>query len=130
LAGNSNSCRYPADERQQFLPTCQWEFRAQAIPLQILAAARIRVMTTPFSVQPAQSENLPLYAGQPISALLTIMTSFHWGMYERETQTYHMRFDIEEMVQDWLVSGRKRGDFIATVSILDDIRSKLVTILL
>lgn len=24
-----------------------------------------------------------------------------------------MRFDVEEMVRDWLVSGRKRGDFAA-----------------
>ena len=26
-----------------------------------------------------------------------------------------MRFDIEEMVRDWLISGRKRGDFKAEV---------------
>lgn len=24
-----------------------------------------------------------------------------------------MRFDVEEMTKDWLVSGRKRGDFVA-----------------
>lgn len=29
-----------------------------------------------------------------------------------------MRYDIEDMTQDWLVSGRKRGDFIAKVSSL------------
>lgn len=27
-----------------------------------------------------------------------------------------MRFDVEEMTKDWLVSGRKRGDFVAKVS--------------
>lgn len=27
-----------------------------------------------------------------------------------------MRFDVEEMVREWLVSGRKRGDFAARVS--------------
>ena len=29
-----------------------------------------------------------------------------------------MRFDLEEMTKDWLVSGRKRGDFIAKVRIM------------
>lgn len=28
-----------------------------------------------------------------------------------------MRFDIEELVRDWLVSGRKRGDFEAKVTL-------------
>jgi hypothetical protein len=28
---------------------------------------------------------------------------------------YMMRFDVEEMVSDWLVSGQKRGDFAAMV---------------
>jgi hypothetical protein len=27
-----------------------------------------------------------------------------------------MRFDVEEMVREWLVSGRKRGDFAAKVT--------------
>ena len=26
-----------------------------------------------------------------------------------------LRYDMEELVSDWLVSGRKRGDFAATV---------------
>jgi hypothetical protein len=28
-----------------------------------------------------------------------------------------MRFDVEEMVRDWLIGGRKRGDFEATVGL-------------
>lgn len=28
-----------------------------------------------------------------------------------------MRYDVEERVKDWLVSGRKRGDFVAKVCI-------------
>jgi trafficking protein particle complex subunit 10 len=60
----------------------------------------------------------PLYAGQPITAMLTIQTSFHWTPPEdSDKQSYVMRFDVEEMTKDWLVSGRKRGDFIAKVSI-------------
>lgn len=36
-------------------------------------------------------------------------------MEDSDTTSYRMRFDIEEMSKDWLVSGRKRGDFIAVV---------------
>lgn len=53
-----------------------------------------------------------LYAGQPISALLTIQTSFHWGSNTNDVQ-YVMQFDVEEMVREWLVSGKKRGHFVA-----------------
>jgi hypothetical protein len=57
-----------------------------------------------------------LYAGQPISAELTIQTSFHWGSGRSgEGKSHRLRFDVEEMVREWLVSGRKRGDFVATV---------------
>ncbi|KAA1469549.1 hypothetical protein DENSPDRAFT_857972 [Dentipellis sp. KUC8613] len=87
------------------------------VPLMnILAAARIRLLATPFSLEAVSSDKLPaLYAGQPISALLTIRTSFHWGLKSSNpNRRYRMRFDIEEMVREWLVSGRKRGDFEAT----------------
>ena len=58
----------------------------------------------------------PLYAGQPISATLTIETSFHWAPVEdMDKKSYVMRFDVEEMTMDWLVSGMKRGDFVAKV---------------
>ncbi|THH18490.1 hypothetical protein EW146_g2511 [Bondarzewia mesenterica] len=86
------------------------------VPLMnILSAARIRILPNPFSSQMTSSERLrPLYAGQPISATLTVHTSFHWGTRESgNVRCYRMRFDIEEMVRDWLVSGRKRGDFEA-----------------
>ena len=36
-----------------------------------------------------------------------------------------MRYDVEERVKDWLVSGRKRGDFIAKVFIRSSHRSSL-----
>ncbi len=52
-----------------------------------------------------------LYAGQPIHANLSIHTSFHWG--NEKLPEYAMRFDIEEHVKDWLISGHKRGDFVA-----------------
>ena len=76
-----------------------------------MAAVGIKIV--PHS-DPPSSELPPLYAGQPIDALLTIHTSFHWGS-DRDRQ-YLMQFDVEEMVRDWLVSGKKRGDFLAKVS--------------
>ena len=57
-----------------------------------------------------------LYAGQPIAANLTIKTSFHWGDQNEPTHRCALRFNVEEMVREWLVSGPKRGDFLATVS--------------
>lgn len=81
----------------------------------IVAAARIRILPTPFS-ESSSSPALPLYAGQPISANLTIQTSLHWGSSagDKERQ-YMLRYDVEELVRDWLVSGPKRGDFAAMV---------------
>lgn len=74
-----------------------------------MAAAGIRIL-------PSASQELPaLYAGQPIDAQLTIHTSFHWGAGSGDRQ-YRMQFDVEEMIRDWLVSGKKRGDFLAKVS--------------
>jgi hypothetical protein len=69
------------------------------------------------------SSETSLYAGQPIQALLTIHTSFHWGPGTREGEeekTYRMRFDVEELLSDWLVSGQKRGDFLAKVRNIDN----------
>lgn len=85
---------------------------------QILAAVRVRILSSPVpktSTGEESASRLPLYAGQPISAELSIRTSFHWSSNRGENQTYRMRFDVEELVRDWLVSGRKRGDFIARV---------------
>ena len=59
---------------------------------------------------------LSLHAGQPIAANLTIRTSFHWGGQNEPTPRCVLRFNVEEMVREWLISGPKRGDFLATVS--------------
>ena len=86
---------------------------------QILASARLQILENPFSskVEEVKKRMRPLYAGQPISALLTVNTSFHWAPPEDvKVQSYNMRYDIEDLTQDWLVSGRKRGDFVAKVS--------------
>ncbi|TBU35808.1 trafficking protein particle complex subunit 10 [Dichomitus squalens] len=102
-------------------PTSFGEWRDIVIPvdvpqIHILASARLQILENPFSaeVEKAEKRTRPLYAGQPISALLTIKTSFHWAPPEdTRVQSYNMRYDIEDLTQDWLVSGRKRGDFVA-----------------
>lgn len=94
------------------------EWREIKIPvdvpyMNIVAAACVRLISTPFT-NASSSEKFSLYAGQPISANLTIHTSFHWGSTAQDTgRRYNLRFNIEEMVREWLVSGPKRGDFIA-----------------
>ncbi|KAJ6547447.1 trafficking protein particle complex subunit 10 [Mycena capillaripes] len=82
--------------------------------MNIVAAACIRLVP-PTSPATISAEHTPsLYAGQPIPAVLTIHTSFHWGSSVNDKErAYMMRFDVEEMVREWLVSGRKRGDFAA-----------------
>ncbi|GJJ15396.1 hypothetical protein Clacol_009672 [Clathrus columnatus] len=59
----------------------------------------------------------PLYAGQPVSATVSISSSCHWvGPTGQSSDKYRytIKFDIQEMVDDWLISGHKRGEFIAT----------------
>ncbi|KAI0082757.1 hypothetical protein K474DRAFT_1681152 [Panus rudis PR-1116 ss-1] len=80
----------------------------------ITAAARLRVLSKSSSHDIPERLS-PLFAGQPISATLTVTTSFHWAPKEdADRRSYLMRYDIEEITHDWLVSGQKRGDFTAT----------------
>ncbi|TFK86916.1 hypothetical protein K466DRAFT_586827 [Polyporus arcularius HHB13444] len=98
------------------------EWREILIPvdvpqMHITAAARLQILENPFSAgtEKSQKRTRPLYAGQPLSALLTVQTSFHWAPPEDvKVESYLMRYDIEDLSNDWLVSGRKRGDFVAT----------------
>ncbi|CDO72874.1 hypothetical protein BN946_scf185002.g59 [Trametes cinnabarina] len=100
-------------------PASFGEWREIIIPvdvpqMHILASARLQILENPFSSEKLQKRTRPLYAGQPISALLTVTTSFHWAPPEdTKVESYNMRYDIEDLTQDWLVSGRKRGDFQA-----------------
>ncbi|KAF8578950.1 hypothetical protein K439DRAFT_1360730 [Ramaria rubella] len=62
-------------------------------------------------------DSTPFYAGQPIAATLTIQSSFHWSgpvMQTAENRTYSMWFEVKEVAKDWLISGRKKGDFVVT----------------
>ncbi|KAF9264760.1 hypothetical protein L218DRAFT_979450 [Marasmius fiardii PR-910] len=60
------------------------------------------------------TDSKPIYAGQPIPAAVNIHTSFHWGSsHGDERRQYVMQYDVEEMVREWLISGRKRGNFVA-----------------
>ena len=82
---------------------------------QILAAARLDLQIS--SDIPSKSDAPPpIYAGQPIPAAINIYTSFHWGSsHGDEERQYVMQYDVEEMVREWLISGRKRGNFVAKV---------------
>jgi hypothetical protein len=112
VAGDCDSGGRPADDGQ----STYLGYWATLSPSQILCAVRVRIVADPlpttYSVQP------PIYAGQPLAAEIRITTSFHWGAGHHQTgRAYRMRFDVEEMVRSWLVSGRKRGDFSARVRI-------------
>ena len=88
----------------------------ERVASQILAAAQLRIFANPFVAQPS-GQTPPLFAGQPISAMVTVTTSFHWAPSEdAEMDHYLLRYDIQDMTGDWLVSGPKRGDFRAEVS--------------
>ncbi|KAG5647176.1 hypothetical protein DXG03_001133 [Asterophora parasitica] len=81
--------------------------------MNIVAAACVRIMATLSDVRTDEG-TLPLFAGQPISARVTIHTSFHWGSSAGDKERrYFLRYDVEEMVRDWLVSGPKRGNLVA-----------------
>jgi trafficking protein particle complex subunit 10 len=86
------------------------------LSIQILATARLSILSSPFAKKAQPSHMLPpIYAGQPISALLNVRTSLGWGGVPDSSKTYKLRFDIEETVSDWLISGQKRGEFQAKV---------------
>lgn len=94
-----------------------WEsYTEDRFAVQILAAAQLRIFANPFTAQPS-GKIPPLFAGQPISAMVTVTTSLHWAPSEdAEMDHYLLRYDIQDMTGDWLVSGPKRGDFRAEVS--------------
>ena len=101
-----------------FQPFCTvFESSLKQTSGQIVAAARVELMDH-LTAKAKLSSGTPLYAGQPIQVLLSINTSFHWGPGAhkgKKERTYKMRFDVEELLNDWLVSGQKRGDFLAKV---------------
>ncbi|KAF9452305.1 hypothetical protein P691DRAFT_805187 [Macrolepiota fuliginosa MF-IS2] len=105
-------------KRHQHPDSMNGKWREIRIPvdvpqMHIVAAARINILATPFgSVSAIGSSSL--YAGQPISAELRIDTSFHWGPSANDQdQEFVMRYNVEEIIRDWLVSGPKRGEFVA-----------------
>ena len=99
------------------------ELQGLTLVTQVVSSARIHIHPT----KVAAADNTfnvsrrpppPLYAGQPIAATLTVGASFHWagpGSGMVEGKRYSMRFDIKDTGKDWLISGRKKGDYEATV---------------
>ncbi|KAG8969021.1 hypothetical protein FRC03_004988 [Tulasnella sp. 419] len=93
------------------------EWRILSIPLDlpflnILSSASIAIPSL------SKLDASPVYAGQPISAVLTIKTSFHWGARGEaeaiDEGGYTLRFDVNSDVGlSWLISGHKKGEFFA-----------------
>ncbi|KAF8638821.1 hypothetical protein AX17_001879 [Amanita inopinata Kibby_2008] len=100
--------------RHQSQPDGNWkEMRIPVdIPqMHVVVAACISVTQ---SLNGEYSDKQSFYAGKPIPACLSIHTSFHWCVNDGDPgQQYKIRFDVEELVKDWLISGQKRGNFIA-----------------
>jgi len=66
---------------------------------------------------PEGHQQSPIYAGQPLSATLWITVSLHWSDPDNKQQQYRTRYDVEERTKDWLICGRKRGDFVVQVRV-------------
>ncbi|KAG1827035.1 trafficking protein particle complex subunit 10 [Suillus subaureus] len=103
--------------RPETASPCPW--REIKIPvdvprMNIVTAAQITVQPSSLPSDIQSNQLPPIYAGQPINATLIFKTSFHWAEIEGKQRCYTMRYDVEERVKDWLLCGRKRGDFIAT----------------
>ncbi|KAL5529216.1 hypothetical protein ACEPAG_5190 [Sanghuangporus baumii] len=83
--------------------------------LDILASTRIDIVANPFDMKPLKHRHgPPIYASQPITAIVSIHTSLYWSALDKKkTREYKMRFQLEENIKDWLISGQKRGDFKA-----------------
>jgi len=80
----------------------------------ILIAARLYITNDPFTNEPAKPGKTPLVAGQPVPVVLSLKTSLYWdpdGDYVHKE--YWMRYEVEEMFDDWLISGKRRGTFLA-----------------
>lgn len=86
---------------------------------QIIAAARIRIYSSPSGSDVSSEKHTPIYAGQPLAGTLSIKASLHWSDPESKRLKYSLRYDIEERVKDWLVCGRKRGEFVAQASTMN-----------
>ncbi|KAG6336920.1 hypothetical protein ID866_2158 [Astraeus odoratus] len=94
-------------------------WREMAIPvdvprMNIIADTWIAIQSTS-TAEDVQGQPSPIYAGQPLSATLSVTTYLHWSDPESKHQQYRMRYDVEERTKDWLISGRKRGDFSVQV---------------
>ena len=82
----------------------------------VFASAKIELVANPFDQKPLTIEEMPpVFAGQPVTAILSIHTSFFWAAPDKDAKQYRMRFQVDENIKDWLISGQKRGEFKAKV---------------
>ncbi|KLO12624.1 hypothetical protein SCHPADRAFT_998021 [Schizopora paradoxa] len=83
--------------------------------IDLLASTSIHVAENPFSTVPrAIGRKGNLFAGQPFTAVVSVNVSCYWsGREDAANRPYRMRFEVDEMIRDWLISGQKRGEFCA-----------------
>ncbi|KAI6045646.1 trafficking protein particle complex subunit 10 [Pisolithus marmoratus] len=80
--------------------------------MNIVADAWIAVQPMPQTEESSHTQLPPIYAGQALSATVCVTASLHWNDPDNKRQRYRMRYDVEERTKDWLICGRKRGDFV------------------
>lgn len=86
---------------------------------QIVATARISLESAADSTELRSRTRSIFIAGQPIKAILTIHTSFRWAGQEKIVDnSFRLRFNVEEMLKHWLISGQRQGEFNAEVLLI------------
>ncbi|KAG8842314.1 hypothetical protein FRB96_005596, partial [Tulasnella sp. 330] len=86
------------------------DWRTLCIPVDVPILSILN--TTRIAVSSGTQET-SIYAGQSVQAVLYITTTLYWGVGSTENQ-HLLRYDINaESEGNWLVSGSKRGEYIA-----------------
>ncbi|KAG9015714.1 hypothetical protein FRB90_004359, partial [Tulasnella sp. 427] len=84
--------------------------RTLAIPVDLPA---VNILNAAHLTIPAASTKA-VFSGQPMEAVLSISTSFHWGSRPSPGNGYLLRFDIDsDATGNWLISGQRRGEYLA-----------------
>lgn len=78
---------------------------ASAKPYQIVSAVSLSIAT------PGQ-----VSVGRPLSCSMSIDCSSRWAGIARSLEGVRMGYELLVDVNDWLVSGRKQGSFLVSVS--------------
>ncbi len=74
------------------------------------------LLKNPFSTEPRAGRKTLYSPDSRLPAIVSVNVSCYWSGYEGASKRqYRMRFEVDEMIRDWLISGQKRGEFCAEV---------------